>query len=242
MVDPREHMGLAHSIAKRMWASRPWRYLEFSDVLQEAFVGLCKAAKQYDPTNGAAFSTYATQVIESVIKRTFYYNRRIARFGGPNIVMRGWMLRDADMSKPIDIEKAQQVSGLQIPMDEATAARYYGYAIGSDSSLDILVSPDDDTDCETPLVETMPDESSLVPIEQKISGRLLERAVQHLYAAQRNPGRTRTILRDRLLTDDPRLLEDIAVEWGCTRQRVHQVELDIICKLREVLQNMGISE
>lgn len=242
MVDPQKHTGLAYRIARRLWVSRPWRYMEFSDVLQEALLGLCRATKNYDPSKGVAFSTYATRAMERTIKRAYYANKRIARFGGPKTVMRSWVLRDVDSSKPMDMVLVQEAAGFTRPLTESEAERYYGYAVGSDSSLDIIVSLDDDAEGETPLVETMADEASLLPIEQLVSGRLLERVVQKICSGKRNPDRVLTILRDRILADEPRHLEDIAEEWGCTRQRVHQIEREVVSRLREILVAAGVHE
>lgn len=242
MADPTDHIGLAHSVARRMWLSRPWRYMEFSDVLQEALLGLCRAAKNYDPSKGVAFSTYATRAMERTIKRAYYANKRIAHFGGPKTVMRSWMLRDVDSSRPVDMALAQAAAGFLKPLTASEVERYYGYAVGSDSSLDILVSLNDDAEDETPLVETMADESSTLPIEHSVSGKLLARIVQKLCSGQRKRERALTILRDRILADELKHLEDIAAEWGCTRQRVHQIEVAIVNKLREILVTLGVHE
>lgn len=238
MIDPKHHLGLAHSVARRMWASRPWRYLEFADVLQEANLGLCLAARSFDPDLGYTFSTYATAVMEGVIKRAHYNNRRIARFGGPITTMRSWRLRNADLSKPFDVEAAQAASGYHRTLTDSEVARYYGFATGVDNSLDVLVSVEEGEDGETPMVETLPDERSLLPIEDQIGGKLIRDIVAVVRTWHRRPERNLTILFDRLLADDPRLLEDIAQEWGCTRQRVHQIETELLHRLRAVLSGL----
>lgn len=236
MIDPKHHLGLAHSVAKRMWHSRPWRYLEFSDVLQEANLGLCLAARSFDPDLGCTFSTYATVVMEGVIKRAYYYNKRIARFGGPDTVMGAWRLRNADLSKPFNAELAQTASGFSLKLTDSEVARYYGFAIGVDNSLDAVVVDGDGE--ESPLVETLPSEDSLVPIEERVCGRLLPEVIAMIQTWHRKPERNLTILFDRLLAEDPRLLEDIAQEWGCTRQRVHQIEVELMHRLRALLSGI----
>ena len=62
-----ENIALVHACANRFRG----RGAEYEELFSAGCVGLCKAAKQFDPTRGFAFSTYAVPVILGEIRRVF---------------------------------------------------------------------------------------------------------------------------------------------------------------------------
>lgn len=62
-----ENLGLVHACANKFRG----RGSEYDDLFQAGCVGLCKAAANFDPSRGFAFSTYAVPVILGEIKRIF---------------------------------------------------------------------------------------------------------------------------------------------------------------------------
>ena len=62
-----EHLGLVHAFARRYMG----RGVEYDDLYGAGCVGLCKAAKAFEPERGYAFSTYAVPVIVGEMKRLF---------------------------------------------------------------------------------------------------------------------------------------------------------------------------
>jgi RNA polymerase sigma factor (sigma-70 family) len=65
---------LAFWLARRF--GRRWPWLDVDDLKQEALVGLVKAARGFDPSRGAAFSTYC---VRAVCRRLEHYAQREAR-------------------------------------------------------------------------------------------------------------------------------------------------------------------
>ena len=61
------NLGLVHAFARRFIG----RGIEYDDLYSAGCIGLCKAARAYDPERGTAFSTYAVPVILGEIKRLF---------------------------------------------------------------------------------------------------------------------------------------------------------------------------
>ncbi len=58
MINVEEHLGLARQAAGRFWNEfRP--PVDLEDVVSEAFIGLMKAARMFDPSKGTAFTTFA---------------------------------------------------------------------------------------------------------------------------------------------------------------------------------------
>ncbi len=62
-----ENLGLVHACANKFRS----KGAEYDDLFQAGCVGLCKAAANFDPDRGFAFSTYAVPVILGEIRRIF---------------------------------------------------------------------------------------------------------------------------------------------------------------------------
>jgi RNA polymerase sigma factor (sigma-70 family) len=58
MIDPAQHLGMAGAIAAQIKRD-VLPFAEYADLYGWALVGLCEAAKRFDPSKGAAFSTFA---------------------------------------------------------------------------------------------------------------------------------------------------------------------------------------
>ncbi|MFT8313210.1 MAG: sigma-70 family RNA polymerase sigma factor [Clostridium sp.] len=64
MIDPREHIGLAKSQAGKLYKSFKLKdKYSFEDILQQCYLSLVNAAKNFDETTGNQFSTYAYNCI-----------------------------------------------------------------------------------------------------------------------------------------------------------------------------------
>jgi RNA polymerase sigma-32 factor len=53
--------------------------------------------------------------------------------------------------------------------------------------------------------------------------------------------RERRIISDRILAEDPRTLQDLAADYGISRERVRQVEQNAMNKMRRALEKTGLS-
>lgn len=70
------HWGIAMTLANEY---RNIPRLEFDDILQQARIGLFKAAKKYNPNRGATFSTYAWHVIKNDLNTLYAKQQRYAQ-------------------------------------------------------------------------------------------------------------------------------------------------------------------
>ena len=101
-----------------------------------------------------------------------------------------------------------------------------------DTSLNVELTDGDDFT----LLETLADEAD----NQEM--RLLEREQQQLLsqrvknAVSRLNDRERQIIRERILTDQPRTLQELADRFGISRERVRQLEANALLKLRGFLE------
>lgn len=79
-INPEDHIGLVKSIAKG-FKSRDSHALPTSDRVSVGYIALLKAVKNFDPSKGFAFTTYASRVIKSDISRyiTLHGHRTFTR-------------------------------------------------------------------------------------------------------------------------------------------------------------------
>lgn len=101
-----------------------------------------------------------------------------------------------------------------------------------DASLDLELNEGQDYS----LLDTLADERDNQEqiLEQKEASEVRDLHVKNALEALNE--RERSIIHDRILTDDPRTLQDIAADYGISRERVRQLEHNAMKKMRRVLE------
>ena len=79
-----ENMNLVHHIAHKMYLS-PYAYYSYEDIVQEGMIGLIKAADNFNPDLGFAFSTYAVPQIQGYMMRFIRDNQRRIKYSRKDI-------------------------------------------------------------------------------------------------------------------------------------------------------------
>lgn len=67
------NIGLAHYISGKFYS------MDRDDVVSTSYLGLIKAADTYDPTKGAAFATWATIVIKTMLLHEYRHKKRLSK-------------------------------------------------------------------------------------------------------------------------------------------------------------------
>jgi len=225
-------------------ASKFRRYgAPMNDLIQEANLGLMKAAEKFDPDRGLRFSTYAVWWIKASIQDHVMRNWSMVRTGSTSsqkslfFNMRRVQARlereAAGRGEALDRHKMREMISKEVGVPLHDVEMMEGRLSGSDFSLNATQSSDGEG---REWIETLEDEGvqqSARVEHQKDIDTLRTWLVTAMSALNE---REHFIVRERKLRDTPRTLASLGNELGLSKERVRQLEAAAFGKMRKNLE------
>jgi RNA polymerase sigma-32 factor len=214
-----------------------------NDLIQEAGLGLMKAADKFDPDRGVRFSTYAVWWIKASIQDYVMRNWSMVRTGSTSsqkslfFNMRRVQARlereAAGRGERLDRHQMRQLIATEVGVPLHDVEMMEGRLAGSDYSLNATQSSEDEG---REWIDTLEDQSSQASEEVEHSHDIATLRGWLVNAMSALNERERFIVRERKLRDDPRTLESLGNELGLSKERVRQLEAAAFGKMRKSLE------
>lgn len=210
----------------------------FKDLLQEGNIGLMKAADKFDYNKGFHFSTYATWWIRQTISRAIADQNRLIRVPVHmseviNKIKRA--SRELTVKLQRDPTNAEIANRIGIKEEEVNEANKYIISI---SSLDTPIGGEDE---EVTIGSFIADTDIIDPLdncERQDLHNTLEKVLSTLSEREANILRLRFGLNGNI----PMTLEEVGQKYGITKERVRQIEIKALQKMRNPVRSNQLKD
>ncbi len=225
-------------------ASKFRRYgAPMNDLIQEASLGLMKAADKFDPDRGVRFSTYAVWWIKASIQDYVMRNWSMVRTGSTSSQkalffnlrrVQAKIEREANQrGETLDGHQLRAMIASEIGVPVHDVEMMDGRLAGSDFSLNATQSTEDEGREWIDALEDEGAQAADVVEDSHDRAHLRDWLVKAM--SDLNP-RERFIVTERKLRDESRTLESLGQELGLSKERVRQLEAAAFVKLKRNLE------
>ncbi|ADG09369.1 RNA polymerase, sigma 32 subunit, RpoH [Caulobacter segnis ATCC 21756] len=219
--------------------------LPIGEVISEGNVGLMQAVKKFEPDKGFRLATYAMWWIRASIQEYILRSWSLVKMGTTAAQKKLFFnLRKAKSQIAAFQEgdlRPEQVSAIATKLGvlDSEVISMNRRLSGPDASLNAPLRSDSESEWQDWLAdeEQVSQETRVAEDEEKsLRMSLLEEAMVEL------TDRERHILTERRLKDDPTTLEELAAQYGVSRERVRQIEVRAFEKLQKTMREAAIAK
>jgi RNA polymerase sigma-32 factor len=211
--------------------------LPLSELIAEGSIGLLQAVNRFDPDRGFRLATYSMWWIRAAIQEHILHSWSLVKIGTTRgqktlffnlrrLKSQLHAIDDDDLS-PQQVGKISHL--LDVP--ESEVVNMNRRLTGADYSLNASIQSGADGQWQDWLIDETDSQEASLAEREEVAGRreALSAALKTL-----NP-REQHILSERWLKDDPTRLETLAGHYGVSRERVRQIEVRALTKLRKAM-------
>jgi RNA polymerase sigma-32 factor len=205
------------------------------DLIQEGNIGLMQAVKKYDPYRGVKLSTYSAWWIRAYILRFILNNERLVKLGTTQAQRKLFFNLGKEKAKlaAMGVEATPELIAERLNVATDEVIQMDRRLASGDASLDAPANRNENDSVSR--LDLLPSDGRRVDdalAQEEIDGILSEKLDEF---SSTLVGKEAKIFHERLVSDEPRTLQELGNEFGVSRERVRQLEKRLQDKLRVYL-------